>query len=107
LFTKTFCFSLHTQPPAMIHKKKRKFISNKNMRPILNFAPRGELWPQGRTLIPKGKFCPPGANFVPKGWSYPLGVKFSVRPSILLNNRECSPLEVNEGVNIPPRGQIT
>jgi hypothetical protein len=29
-------------------------------------------------------------------------VKFSVCPSILLNNRECSPL----GVNIYPRGQI-
>jgi hypothetical protein len=35
---------------------------------------------------------PLGANFdprgevVPQGWSYPLGVKFSVRPSILLNS---------------------
>jgi hypothetical protein len=35
------------------------------------------------------------------------GVKFSVRPSILLNNRECSPLGVNEGVNFAPRGQIS
>jgi hypothetical protein len=34
-------------------------------------------------------------------------VKFSVCPSILLNSRECSPLGVNEGVNIPPRGQIS
>jgi hypothetical protein len=31
----------------------------------------------------------------------PLRVKFSVRPSILLNSRECS----RTGVNIPPRGQ--
>jgi hypothetical protein len=30
-------------------------------------------------------------------------VKFSVCPSILLNSRECSPLGVNEGRNIPPR----
>jgi hypothetical protein len=51
----------------------------------------------------------PGVNFVPRGLSFPLGVKFSVRPSILLNSRECSSLGpgVNEGVNIPPRGQIT
>jgi hypothetical protein len=34
-------------------------------------------------------------------------VKFSVGPSILLNSRECTPLGVNEGVNIPPRGQIS
>jgi hypothetical protein len=50
----------------------------------LNFAPRGELNPQGRS-------CPTGVNFVPYGWSYPLGVKFSVRPSILLIRCECSP----------------
>jgi hypothetical protein len=34
----------------------------------------------------------------------PGGEIVSVRPSIILNNRECSPLGVNEGVNIPPRG---
>jgi hypothetical protein len=34
-------------------------------------------------------------------------VKFSVRPSILLNKIECSPLGVNEGVNFTPRGQIS
>jgi hypothetical protein len=33
-------------------------------------------------------------------------VKFSVCPSILLNSREHSPLGVNEGVEISPRGQI-
>jgi hypothetical protein len=65
-------------------------------RPLLNFAPRGKLWPQGWS-------CPPGVNFVSWDWSYPLGVKFSVCPSILLNSRECSPL----GVNIPPKGQIS
>jgi hypothetical protein len=32
-------------------------------------------------------------------------VKLSAHPSILLNSRECSPLGVNKGVNIPPRGQ--
>jgi hypothetical protein len=47
-------------------------------RPILNFAPRGKLWTQGRS-------CPPGVNLVPWRWSYPLGVKFSAHPSILLN----------------------
>jgi hypothetical protein len=50
---------------------------------------------------------PLGANFDPRDelcprWSYPLGVKFS----ILLNSRECLTLGVNEGVKIPPRGQI-
>jgi hypothetical protein len=34
-------------------------------------------------------------------------VKFSVRPFILLNSRECSPLGVNKGVSISPRGQIS
>jgi hypothetical protein len=73
----------------------------------------GENWgpfltsPLGAKLAPRGNFCPPEANFVPWGWSYPLRVKFSVCPSILLNNRECSTLGVNEGVNIPPRGQIS
>jgi hypothetical protein len=37
--------------------------------------------------------------------SYLLGVKFSLSPSILLNTGEGSPLGVNEGVNLPPRGQ--
>jgi hypothetical protein len=48
---------------------------------------------------------PLGESFDPQGWSYSLGVKFIVRPSILLNSRECSPLGVNLGVNISPRGQ--
>jgi hypothetical protein len=52
------------------------------LRPILNFAPRGKLWPQGWILPPEG-------------------VKFSARPSILLNSRECSPLGVNEGWTFP------
>jgi hypothetical protein len=34
-------------------------------------------------------------------------VKFSVHASIHLNSKECSPLGVNEGVNIQPRGQIS
>jgi hypothetical protein len=34
-------------------------------------------------------------------------VKFSVLPSILLNNKERSPLGLNEGVNFTPRGQIS
>jgi hypothetical protein len=73
---------------AECHSYRLRFL-----RPILNFAPRGKIWS-------------PGGNFVPWEWSYPLGVKLSVRPSILLNSRECSPLGVNERVNIPPRGQI-
>jgi hypothetical protein len=45
-------------------------------------------------LSPRGEFCS-------------LEVKFSVHPSIFLNSRERSPLGVNEGVNIPPRGPIS
>jgi hypothetical protein len=63
--------------------------------------------PLGVNSDPQGRSCPPGVNFVPWGWSYPQGVKFSVHASILLNSRECSPLGVNEGVKIPPRGQIS
>jgi hypothetical protein len=44
--------------------------------------------------------------FVSLGWSYPLGLKLSVRPHSPLNSWECSPLGVNEGVNIPPGGQF-
>jgi hypothetical protein len=40
-------------------------------------------------------------------WSYPLRVILSICPSTLLNSRVCSPLGVNKGVNIPPRGQIS
>jgi hypothetical protein len=58
-----------------------------------NYDPRGEVVPQGWILSP-------GSEVIP--W----GVKFSVRPSILLNSREYSPLGVNEGVNIPPRDQV-
>jgi hypothetical protein len=42
----------------------------------------------------------PGGEVIPWGWNYLLA------PSILLNIRECAPSGVNEGVNIPPRGQI-
>jgi hypothetical protein len=82
-----------------------------DLRPILNLTPRGKLWPQDK-FSPRGKFFPrgnfsPRGKFCPLGWSYPLGVKFSVRPSILQNIRECSPLGVNKGVNIPPRVQIS
>jgi hypothetical protein len=60
-------------------------------RPILNFAPRGEVVPQEWILSPRGEV-------IPWGWN-------SVCPSILLNSIVWSPLGVNDGVNIPPRGQ--
>jgi hypothetical protein len=47
------------------------------------------------SFTPRGKFCPLGVQLSP-------GVKFWVRPSVLLNNRECSPLGVNKGMNITP-----
>jgi hypothetical protein len=60
-----------------------------------NFDPRDEVVPQGWILSPWGR------------WSYPLGLKFSVYSSTLLNSIECSPLGVNEGVNISPSEQIS
>jgi hypothetical protein len=55
--------------------------------------------PLGANFDPQWWFLPPGGELIP--W----GVKFSVCPSILLKRRKSSPLGVNEGVNIPPRGQ--
>jgi hypothetical protein len=94
---------------------RMSFINNKQpsehhvlpgLRPILNFDPRGKLWPQGWS-------CPPGVNFVPWVWSYPLGVKFSVHPSILLDSmkRVFTPggerrgEHVSCGTNFTPGGQ--
>jgi hypothetical protein len=55
----------------------------------------------------RGQFLtsPLGAKFDPQGWSWPLGGKLSpragwrpsVRPFVLLNIKECSPLGLNEG----------
>jgi hypothetical protein len=66
----------------------------------LNFDPRGKLWPPGAKLSPRGEFLSPRGESIPWGWN-------SLFSSILLNSRECSPLGVNEGVNIPHRGQIS
>jgi hypothetical protein len=77
-----------------------------DQRPIRILGePRGKLWPQRRS-------CPPGLNYAPRvklspGVKLFPGVKLSVCPFILLNSRECSPLAVNEGVNIPSRGQFS
>jgi hypothetical protein len=68
----------------------------KVQRPILNIARRVKLWPPRAKLSPRGKFCPLGVKLSPGG------MKFTFCPSILLNNRECSPLVVNEGVTFPP-----
>jgi hypothetical protein len=57
----------------------------------VNFDTRGEV-------VPRRELCPLGVKFS-------LVVTFSVRPSILLSSRACSPQVVNERVNIPPRGQ--
>jgi hypothetical protein len=52
-------------------------------------------------LSPRGEFCPLGVK-LSRG-----EIQFSVCPFIFLNSRECSPLGVNEGVKIPPRGLIS
>jgi hypothetical protein len=67
-------------------------------------------WPRrlrslGANFNHQWRSCPPGVKLIPYEWSYPLGRKLSVRPSTRLNSIECSLLWVNEGVNIPPRGQ--
>jgi hypothetical protein len=60
----------------------------KPQRPLLNFASRGKLRPQGWTLSPGGEVIP---------W----GLKFSVCLSILLNRRECSPPVWTKGLTFP------
>jgi hypothetical protein len=62
------------------HSREVKYWGPFLTSPLVEiFAPRGEVFPQGWILSPRA------------GWSYPPGVKFSVRPSMLLNSRECSP----------------
>jgi hypothetical protein len=66
-----------------------------SQRPILNFAPRGKLWPPRAKLSTRREICP-------------LGVKLSHGGEILSalpTVESVHPLGVNEGVNIPPRGQ--
>jgi hypothetical protein len=75
-------------------------------RPILNIAPRGKCWPQGRSCSFRGEFCP-------------LGVKLSSRGEILFSTLHSSKQlrvftpEGDEGVKIPlgdkfhPRGWIS
>jgi hypothetical protein len=80
-------------------RSSQRTSSERCQRPILNFAPRGNFDPRAKLS--------PRVTFVPWRWSYPLGMKLPVCPSILLNSKECSPLGVNEGVNISNRGQIS
>jgi hypothetical protein len=67
-------------------------------RPILNFSPRGKLWPPRVNLSPRGEV-------IPWGWN-------SVCPSILLNNRVLTPGgeqrgELNpKGTNFTPGCQV-
>jgi hypothetical protein len=62
---------------------------------------RGKLRPLGENFDPQGWICTPWVNFVPKGWSYPLGGGEILCSTLyLLNSRVCSPLGMNEGVNI-------
>jgi hypothetical protein len=56
------------------------------------------LDPPGKKLSPRSELCSLGVKLSP-------GSEISVRPSILLNTRECGPLGVNKGVNVPSWGQ--
>jgi hypothetical protein len=71
------------------------------------------LLSSGKFYVRFGIFCWQLVYFVVNRYillSNPLGVKFSVRPSILLNSRECSPLGWTKGWTFPlgdkfnPRG---
>jgi hypothetical protein len=57
------------------------------LRPILNFAPWGNLCPLVVKLFP--------------------GSEILCLPLHSMYSRECSPLGMKEGVNITPRGQIS
>jgi hypothetical protein len=72
-------------------------IAGRSWGPFLTSAPGANFDPGGGELS-RGEFCTLGVKLSPGG------VKFSVCPSILLN--ECSPLGVNKVVIILPRGQI-
>jgi hypothetical protein len=77
-----------TDPSTHTHGQK---LDQSDQRPILNFAPRGKLWPRG-LIGPQGWILFPGGGILyPRGEFCSLGVKFSVRPFILLNSRKCSP----------------
>jgi hypothetical protein len=59
---------------------------------------------------PWGPFLtsPLGANFDPRGKVIPWGwYSLFAPPFFYINSRECSPLVVNEGVNISLRGQFS
>jgi hypothetical protein len=64
-----------------------KALQNFSKLRLEKLSPRSELWSLGVKLSPVGEII--------------------CLPSILLNNRECLPLGVNEGVNIPPMEQIS
>jgi hypothetical protein len=53
-------------------------------RPILNFAPRGKLWPPRRSCPPRAKLSPTG-EVVPHGRRCPLGVKLPPGGEILFS----------------------
>jgi hypothetical protein len=48
--------------------------------------------PLGPNFDPRERSCPQTGEFCLLGLKLSPGVKFSIRPSILLNSRECSPL---------------
>jgi hypothetical protein len=82
-----------------------KYLQNTSRMPteqrhIIKFAPRGKLWPPGAKLSPRGGFCPLGVKLSPGGWA-------SMFAPPLFNSIECTPLVVNEGVDIPRREQIS
>jgi hypothetical protein len=85
------------------------------LRSVFNFAPRGNIWLPGLKLAPRvevgpqGWSWPPWVKLAPFWWSWTLWGKVipqGWRP-FLPNSRKCSPLGVNEGVNLLPREQIS
>jgi hypothetical protein len=72
--------------------------SNLSLRPAVNFDPRRQ------NLTPRGEVGTQGWTLSTRGWSYLPGWP-SVCPFVFLQRRAYSPVGVNEGVNISPRGQ--
>jgi hypothetical protein len=64
-------------------------------------------WPLGANFDPRGEVVPQGWILFPRCEVITWGGEFYVRPSILLNNRECSPQGVNKRVKIPPKGHFS
>jgi hypothetical protein len=88
--------SCHLQKVCKAASQNSRFECNQgDQRPILNFAPRGKLWPTGTKLSHRDELCPLGAKVSPRGEFCPLGVNLSPGGEIL-----CLPLHSSKQLRV-------